>query len=47
MSVASSGFDEDEANLVTVCMNYILRIWNMKTGRILAEIDEGGEVRGR
>jgi DNA repair protein RAD51/nuclear pore complex protein Nup160 len=43
ISLAPTSFDDDDAHLITVCLNHTLRIWNLKTGRISAELDILGE----
>lgn len=43
VAVTSTSFDEDDAHLITVCLNHNLRIWNLKTGKISAELDILGE----
>jgi hypothetical protein len=44
VSVALSDPDEDDSqSLVTVCLNHMLRIWDLKTGKITAEKDISGE----
>jgi hypothetical protein len=43
ISIAPTTFDDDDAHLITVCLNHTLRIWNLKTGRISAELDILGE----
>jgi DNA repair protein RAD51/nuclear pore complex protein Nup160 len=43
VAIAPTSFDEDDAHLITVCLNHTLRIWNLKTGRISAELDILGE----
>lgn len=48
LCAASSGFEGEEQHLVTVCLNHILRIWDMISGKIIGEVDvlgEGGESR--
>ena len=38
-----TAFDGDDSQLVTVCVDHTLRIWNLKTGKILAETDLLGD----
>ncbi|KIW06549.1 uncharacterized protein PV09_02979 [Verruconis gallopava] len=47
VSIAPTTFDEDDAHLITVCLNHTMRIWNLKTGRISAELDILGEEEQR
>ncbi|QDS74198.1 hypothetical protein FKW77_002167 [Venturia effusa] len=47
LSAASSGFEGEEEHLVTVCLNHMLRIWDLTTGKILGEVDILGETDER
>jgi hypothetical protein len=35
--------EEDSQHLITICLNHMLRIWDLKTGKITAEKDISGE----
>jgi hypothetical protein len=44
MSVALLASDDDDSeHLITVCMNHMLRIWDLKAGKLTAEKDMLGE----
>ncbi|KAE9991248.1 hypothetical protein EG327_000250 [Venturia inaequalis] len=47
LSAAPSGFEGEEEHLVTVCLNNMLRIWDLTTGNVLGEVDILGETDER